>query len=69
MSACGHVGLLCHQNLTYHKLLPTFVPQNALVSSVARSVLLKFELDMAYICQYGLNKLHCNVITPVILVA
>lgn len=29
-----------------------------ILSHVARDVLLKFELDTAYICQNGLKKLH-----------
>lgn len=33
-----------------------------ILSHVARNVLLKFELDTAYICQNGLKKLHCKII-------
>lgn len=68
MSASGSVGVLYHQNLRYHKWLPTFVPgstQTAFLSSMARSMLLKFELNITYIYQNEFNK-HCNILIPII---
>lgn len=50
------------------KPLPAFVLSSykLLSQQCGQSMLLKFELDAAHMCQNGLNKLHCDILTPLI---